>query len=601
MQQRTFKTLFDDFKEQWSGNSDTKRTELVTSWSEFEQLILSEAGLPFDRWVKPNSGMVTTYLPAFIDGLRAFGRARIGNYEQVMIYRNTGSNEDLQNKCYDAYLKNGNETAKRDRGSLYETDISKATEDFKHHIVPLLREVAKARTWDDVFQCESSDDYKSFSAKQVLRRMTQLVSFSHHEDCAYNDEIMWVFQDAAVDKLADILFDSDDSDKPTDADTFFQKSRAVYARAKKWAGIEDNNLEGLNKLNSLLWQMANAGATFAELTNFSNPNLVFHGAPGTGKTYSILKAVKMLTYGKREDYSFVQFHPSYTYQDFIEGIKPFGIKNGNINLRVVNGVFKQFCVYVRKQNEAFYQEHVDLGKQTASAKQETKKLQEWPHYYFIIDEINRGNLSAILGETLFLLERDYRDYDFSGRYDANHADNLIETPLSTIIAKIEDSTEKGDLIYKEVGGKSMFGIPFNIHFIGSMNDVDKSIDTFDLALRRRFKWIHMSCDYDALENLLLDKGYDGEDVEEYVGFCRNLNEFIEKKQNGSLGLGTDYQIGHSVFMKIKADRRNHVGKKHRRDLFDSFIEPVLKEYIREVAEESEIATKIDLAKKQFGI
>src|SRR5690606_17534567 len=107
-------------------------------------------------------------------------------------------------------------------------------------------------------------------------------------------------------------------------------------------------------------------------------------------------------------------------------------------------------------------------------------------YYFVVDEINRASLSAVFGETLMCLEKDYR-------YDINQPDkNLYKTQYSPLIeSMVEDAkkTEKdvSDLAFKFQDGNAYFGVPNNLFFIGMMNDVDKSIDAFDLALRRRFK------------------------------------------------------------------------------------------------------------------
>ena len=280
-----------------------------------------------------------------------------------------------------------------------------------------------------------------------------------------------------------------------------------------------------------------------------------------------------------------------TYQDFIEGIKPQGIVDGNIDLKVVNGSFKKFCIEVREQNEEYWK---NLSKKPNV--DNPLDFKDWPHYYFVVDEINRGNLSNIFGETFSLLE--YRDYDFSGTY-TEIPDNLILTPLSEVISNLDSNTK---LAYKKVGEKILFGIPFNIHFIGTMNDVDRSIDAFDLALRRRFKWSTKRCNYDVIENDLREKKYPENDIIEYVESCENLNKMICDPSGDGLKLGNLYEIGHAFFLKIKnIPGQKKITKNKKKDLFHNYIAGTLKEYIRQVADDKEIDHWIEKAEKEFGI
>ena len=141
-----------------------------------------------------------------------------------------------------------------------------------------------------------------------------------------------------------------------------------------------------------------------------------------------------------------------------------------------------------------------------------------------------------------------------------------------------------------------------------MNDVDKSIDSFDLALRRRFRWLNFTCDYNVISDhvfyYLLEKEKNKIDNEKikaiesktynYVENCKHLNNYIVQE----LGLGTSYQFGHSFFLKIsniKLRWDSAISK-----LFNEYLEPTLKEYIRTFCtEESEIEQKLAEAKKQF--
>ncbi len=299
--------------------------------------------------------------------------------------------------------------------------------------------------------------------------------------------------------------------------------------------------------------------------NEDDLNVIYYGPPGTGKTYTVKEKLKFIKeYEGDIEVEQIQFHPSYTYEDFIEGIKPKGVgADGNIKFELVNGHFKKFCMEARK----------NLDKK----------------YYFIVDEINRANLSAVFGETLSLLEKDYR-------HNPNeNDDNLIETQYSPLIASLENKEKLAYHIDKNDNVK--FGIPKNVYFIGMMNDVDKSIDSFDLALRRRFKWVRKDCDYEVIENNTYRKNMAYFDnIEEYVKCAKTLNEYISQ----TLGLGKSYEFGHSFFMKMSgiANGKEITGN-NLKTLFDLYLRPTLKEYLRTLFSEQEIETKLEDALKKF--
>ncbi|RRD52560.1 McrB family protein [Campylobacter rectus] len=303
-------------------------------------------------------------------------------------------------------------------------------------------------------------------------------------------------------------------------------------------------------------------------------NIIYYGAPGTGKTKFVKDRLDILD-PNRARAEWVQFHSGFEYEDFIDGIKPVGIQNGNLNLALTNGIFKEFCL---------------------KAAQNDKE-----NFFFIVDEINRADIAAVFGETLSLLEENYRGESIKTK----------NFPLSN----------------------QEFFIPANIYFIGMMNDVDKSIDCFDLALRRRFTWVLMECDYGVIENAT-DKTYRTK--------CENLNNYItndlkylveykdetrvkiksirsyynmkkmdeyydqlfqkttdEEKENNKkryertsgLNLGRAYEIGHSYFLKN--------AKMSEQEIWDRHIEPILREYIRTQFSDGEVEKKLETAKKIF--
>ena len=158
---------------------------------------------------------------------------------------------------------------------------------------------------------------------------------------------------------------------------------------------------------------------------------------------------------------------------------------------------------------------------------------------------------------------------------------------------IRDDNSKIDLAYHYIDGNAYFGVPKNVFFIGMMNDVDKSIDAFDLALRRRFKWIRKDCDYDVIENeVKFRNGDDFNNIDDYQKACRELNGFISEK----LGMGKSFEFGHSFFMKISSIATSRtISAKNLESLFRLHLQPTLKEYLRAMFPESELDNKVDEA------
>ena len=297
--------------------------------------------------------------------------------------------------------------------------------------------------------------------------------------------------------------------------------------------LDGSSKELFDKNSGIYRQVGKIVGAFYSLTQNDSKNIIYYGAPGTGKTKFVKDRLDILD-PNRARAEWVQFHSGFEYEDFIDGIKPVGIQNGNLNLALTNGIFKEFCL---------------------KAAQNDKE-----NFFFIVDEINRDDIAAVFGETLSLLEENYRGESIKTK----------NFPLSN----------------------QEFFIPANIYFIGMMNDVDKSIDCFDLALRRRFTWILMECDYDVLNDL--DKKYSG-----YKEKCENLNKYITsetyelngKQEQDGLNLGRAYEIGHSYFLK-KA-------KMSEQEIWDRHIEPILCEYIRTQFSDGEVEKKLETAKKIF--
>lgn len=401
----------------------------------------------------------------------------------------------------------------------------------------------------------------------------------------------------------------------------------------------------------------------------ANKNLILTGAPGTGKTY-LAKAIAD-TMGA--EYEFVQFHPSYDYTDFVEGLRPTPPdKNGNIGFERKDGVFKEFCKrainkphftneqnYYRTSFEQIYNsivsdikigkiqsytnpkgeaiplrinekgriEYRSKDKSPRSEKEENIKmmydyfikkhifdlssysrddywnlieklspstktidyveygwiLQELLNrtpkqqivsedlklnpaleinskFIFIIDEINRGEISKIFGELFFSIDPSYRGEK-----------GLVKTQYQNLITNESDPFYEG------------FYVPENVYIIGTMNDIDRSVESMDFAMRRRFAWVEIKANENTgmLDEELADM------KEEIVQVMTRLNAAIwdEENHTGIEGLSPAYHIGGSYFSKLALyldNERTHKEAAYKH-LWENHLKGVLFEYLRGTA------------------
>ncbi len=434
----------------------------------------------------------------------------------------------------------------------------------------------------------------------------------------------------------------------------------IYREKEKKEGREEDKLENLEP---------EAKGVIGYTNPYSNilvesKNIIFRGAPGTGKTYLAREiAADIVSNGYYADYTllsdeqnkqieFIQFHPSYDYTDFVEGLRPIIKDDGSMGFDIQTGIFKRFVNRARKNfenskktqdaliKEASFQEVIsdyfssiefgidefktlrgskfyingideknisisipdneksnniylkiselkemlDSGQNFSQPKDVTQffkrptTIQRDPYtlivfgniqskistvtkpvidkeslkpYVFIIDEINRGEISKIFGELFFSIDPGYRG-------------KLGE--VCTQYANLHDESDE------------KFYIPENVYIIGTMNDIDRSVDSFDFAMRRRFRFIEIKAD-ERLEmlDLLEDK------KEDAIARMTALNNEISKVDE----LNANYHIGASYFLKLKT--------LSLQQLWDDYLEPLLQEYIRGMYDELSIMEKLEKA------
>lgn len=397
------------------------------------------------------------------------------------------------------------------------------------------------RAWkkeEDIIKQQKNKFIKWYEENYKSKNTAQTISYAISKTKLKNGQS--VFSITTYDDLKNIL-------RNENLEEYIQTNNGDYSKLDKILDIEetvkrDDLKSGIKYYLSFL----KGDVVYVPVGQLSeepfihNKNTILYGTPGTGKTYSSIQYAvaiieeKPLSSIKSESYSevfnrfniykedgliaFTTFHQSFAYEEFIEGIRPtvssnLNSKSSDIEYEIHNGIFKEFCY------------KAGLRKSDASGNYKiTNRV-------FIIDEINRGNISKIFGELITLIE-----------------------PCKRIGAKEE---LKVTLPYSE----ESFGVPENVYIIGTMNTADRSIARMDTALRRRFNFVEILPDSDTLRDIIVE----GINISQLLN---TLNKRI------TILLDREHTIGHSFFIPLKEDKTIE----KLASIFKNEIIPLLQEY-----------------------
>ncbi|MGI6479394.1 MAG: McrB family protein [Salinivirgaceae bacterium] len=536
-----------------------------------------------------------------------------------------GWHEDYENFSKDVeIIRNNLETSElRDVATYKDTSFAKTNKPFDSFIQRLLYELANgiASRGQSVLSWENLEKFKkTVGFDDIIKRIIVNPDFDTYQDL----QKWWIKQNVgnnpvlinrAIAACTSSVSTTVDEGKfnqvfywlqnenlipiypDTEPQDWFHKNKFVIEQlTNKLTGVPDIDEYWISMF---VWEM---------YLNISNPfslkkQIVKYGSPGTGKTYTAKQNTQLLfaiwkdEFAYSKDFNFsnhieiVQFHPSYTYEDFMEGLRPKLDANNQVQLVLQNGIFKDFCIKAGKWecdiaqsslknkewNELTIKDVIEIKSELIGEHWEyifeiedkSKKIADAvPPFFFIIDEINRAELSRVFGELMYCLE--YRGID-----------GAIKTQYTNL------NDDKTGMIKR--AGNYQFFIPNNVYLIGTMNTIDRSVESFDFALRRRFRWEEIMPDSTLLRYHLIKHN------KKWVKLAENLENLNAKIEKEPL-LGRDFQIGHAYLWNLHYPKELTVSEV-RNTVWDDSIAPLLQEYLRGTGREDLI---VKFA-KSFGI
>ncbi|MDH5681532.1 MAG: AAA family ATPase, partial [Spirochaetota bacterium] len=496
--------------------------------------------------------------------------------------------EFLKKLIYDR----NNGVASRGQSILSEDNFNKLIndQDFIYKLEDYIKnpdDIDKFKTFENVWVNTKSDSAKNtpLLINRVAAACTRNVSTTA-DNVKFNYVFKWLIINGMIEKY--------NSGNEQD---WFSKNEYLMKEIKKTFKdiLEINETDGFY-LSMFVWEIYD---------NISNPfrikkQMIKYGSPGTGKTFQALEQTSLrfeiwkeqfpdsnFTYESQKELA--QFHPSYSYEDFIEGLRPVKDDHENTQLTLQNGIFKDFCIKAGRWEIDIYPLHLDKDWEELTisdldpykeklkgvhwdfifkCKKEMKLSEAVPPFFFIIDEVNRAELSQVFGELMYCLE--YRGVN----------NGAVKTQYSKL-----NNDETGMI---EINKEYYFFVPFNIYLIGTMNVIDRSVESFDFALRRRFFWEEVKPEPDLLSFYLPEK---------WKNLADNLKSLNKKICETKPLLGPDYQIGHAYFMNLNYSKDLSL-EDIRKEIWDDAIRPLLQEYLRGTGKEAEL---IHECGKAFGV
>ena len=327
--------------------------------------------------------------------------------------------------------------------------------------------------------------------------------------------------------------------------------------------LDGGTITSFAQISYEAWRSSSFGQAFELLEE--HRQVILTGAPGTGKTF-MAKAIACELTGVDPDdadqpyVQAIQFHPGYDYSDFVIGMKRVLVDEDGIEVRAGEAGWGRLLLSYRWKNGVF-KEFADKARMAYDA---AENKEDAPKFVFIIDEINRADLSRVFGELFSLLDKEYR-------YRVRKGDDG-ET-------KIENC--KGVTLPNGM----KFVIPENLYIIGTMNDIDRSVESMDFALRRRFAWHEVTA---TQSKRILDDWAEGKNVNPtIVGKLKKAMEALNKtiREDNELKLGAEYELGGAYFTNFggASDAKEAYEK-----LWNNHLKIVLNEYLRGEKDKNDI-------------